>query len=240
MGTTAEKLAYLAETKQQIKTAIENKGVSIPDGTTFRQYAEKVGEISGGGSSKYGMTIDNIFGDVDENGTYVMPQPFGAVFSGIKTVNTKYAISLAYNKNIVSVSFPDLEVVNSGSALEYAFFECENIETISFPKLRSVSGENSFYYTFGYAKIKEVTFPALEEINTNYAFDRAFRYSGLEKISFPALTNVSSNPFGTSSFANVTNLKEIHFRADMQSVIEGLTGYSTKWGATNATIYFDL
>lgn len=51
MGTTAEKLAYLAETKEQIKTAIESKGVEIPDGTTFRQYADKIGEISGGGAT---------------------------------------------------------------------------------------------------------------------------------------------------------------------------------------------
>ena len=45
MGTTAEKLAYLQGTKDAIKAAIAAKGVSVPDGTTFRGYAEKIGEI---------------------------------------------------------------------------------------------------------------------------------------------------------------------------------------------------
>lgn len=45
MGTTADKLAYLQGTKAAIKSAIINKGVAVPDGTTFRGYAEKIGDI---------------------------------------------------------------------------------------------------------------------------------------------------------------------------------------------------
>lgn len=45
MGTTADKLAYLQGTKAAIKSAIINKGVAVPDGTTFRAYAEKIGDI---------------------------------------------------------------------------------------------------------------------------------------------------------------------------------------------------
>ena len=45
MGTTADKLEYLQGTKAAIKEAIVNKGVAVPDGTTFRGYAEKIGDI---------------------------------------------------------------------------------------------------------------------------------------------------------------------------------------------------
>lgn len=45
MGTTADKLAYLNGTKTAIKNAIVAKGVAVPDGTTFRQYAEKISDI---------------------------------------------------------------------------------------------------------------------------------------------------------------------------------------------------
>lgn len=48
MGTTTEKLTYLQGTKDAIKNAIVAKGVEVPEGTTFRGYAEKVGEISNG------------------------------------------------------------------------------------------------------------------------------------------------------------------------------------------------
>lgn len=45
MGTTADKLEYLDGTKSAIKQAIVNKGVAVPEGTTFRAYAEKIGSI---------------------------------------------------------------------------------------------------------------------------------------------------------------------------------------------------
>ena len=48
MGTTAEKLAYLDATKTAIKDAIVAKGVDVPEGTTFRQYADLISGISTG------------------------------------------------------------------------------------------------------------------------------------------------------------------------------------------------
>ena len=45
MGTTAEKLEYLSGTKTAIKNAIVAKGVTVPDSTTFRDYADKIADI---------------------------------------------------------------------------------------------------------------------------------------------------------------------------------------------------
>lgn len=46
MGTTADKLNYLIETKNAIKEAIISMGVTIDDSTPFRDYASKILEIS--------------------------------------------------------------------------------------------------------------------------------------------------------------------------------------------------
>ncbi|MDR0640085.1 MAG: hypothetical protein LBG27_14515 [Spirochaetaceae bacterium] len=43
----ATKLDYLNETKALIKTAIQGKGVTVPDGATFRSYAGKISGIVG-------------------------------------------------------------------------------------------------------------------------------------------------------------------------------------------------
>ena len=50
MGTTANKLLYLQDTKSAIKDAIVAKGVTVPTGTTFRDYATKIGDITTGSS----------------------------------------------------------------------------------------------------------------------------------------------------------------------------------------------
>ena len=69
MGTTAEKLAYLNDTKTAIKDAIVSKGVEVPEGTTFREYADLIQAISSGEGKyiweKYEVNLAS--GGVDEN-----------------------------------------------------------------------------------------------------------------------------------------------------------------------------
>ena len=52
MGTIAEQINYLADTKTAIKEALVAKGVSVSEDATFRSYAEKIGEIQSGGGSQ--------------------------------------------------------------------------------------------------------------------------------------------------------------------------------------------
>ena len=57
MGTNADKLEYLLETKNQIKQAIIDKGVNVADTDTFRSYATKIGEIQSGSPSTQAQSI---------------------------------------------------------------------------------------------------------------------------------------------------------------------------------------
>lgn len=45
------KLAYLAQTKTDIRQALQEKGSDVTTEDTFRSYADFVSEISGGGNS---------------------------------------------------------------------------------------------------------------------------------------------------------------------------------------------
>lgn len=49
MGTTADKLNYLMDTKTAIKEALIAKGVNVNNTDTFRSYADKIGQIQSGG-----------------------------------------------------------------------------------------------------------------------------------------------------------------------------------------------
>lgn len=60
MGTFAEKVSYLNDTKLLIKEAIENKGVAVEEDTPFREYANKIASIT--------PVIEAL--EVTENGTY--------------------------------------------------------------------------------------------------------------------------------------------------------------------------
>lgn len=61
-NTISDKLTYLEGTKSAIKNAIVAKGVAVSDSDTFRSYASKIGQISGGGGGKvhlndYGLKL---------------------------------------------------------------------------------------------------------------------------------------------------------------------------------------
>lgn len=51
MGTTADKLEYLSDTKELIRQAIIDKGVQVDLEETFRSYPDKISQIETGGSS---------------------------------------------------------------------------------------------------------------------------------------------------------------------------------------------
>lgn len=45
MSTTTDKLEYLDETKNQIKTALNELGAEISDSDTFRSYVTKINNL---------------------------------------------------------------------------------------------------------------------------------------------------------------------------------------------------
>lgn len=49
MGTIADKLSYLGETKREIREAITEKGVEVSENNTFRSYADLIRAIETGG-----------------------------------------------------------------------------------------------------------------------------------------------------------------------------------------------
>lgn len=108
MGTTAEKLAYLSETKTEIKNAIVAKGVEVPEGTTFRGYADLIAGISAGES----ITL--------ETGT-VTPVSSGKFYAYTFTIpiEGEQALFVCVNSEIDNISLFALSLPD-GSAFDSA------------------------------------------------------------------------------------------------------------------------
>ena len=201
-------------------TAAQAKGATMPQTQNSDNLAACVQSITtgggGGGNTQFGLTISDVLGTVDDTGAVSRTTISNALdFSGI-TSFTDYALSGKFMYSMFSpkqdVEFPDLTSIDS-SGMSYAFRDCTGITSLSFPALTSI-GQNGM----------------------NYAFRNCEK---LESISFPELTQVTS-PFNNYTFGGCSALTEIHFRADMQATIEALPNYSTKFGAPNASLIFDL
>lgn len=122
------------------------------------------------------------------------------------------------------------------------FKNCIALTQILLPELTTISGTFAAYTMFdGCTALATVSLPNLTTIIGEQAGDRMFAgCTSLQSISFPSLINVSGTNVLNQMFSGSTSLREIHFRADAQSTISSQVGYSSRFGATNATIYFDL
>ena len=89
MGTISDKLNYLAQTKEAIMNAIIAKGVGVLSSDTFRSYADKIAQITGGGSG--GKATNVITEDVGVRPT---------VRDAMKTRTRINAYSTANNSNV--------------------------------------------------------------------------------------------------------------------------------------------
>ena len=119
-----------------------------------------------------------------------------------------------------------------------------SLTAVYFPFLTTIgiNANSAFWFAFGnQINLTTVNMPSLTGIYSDYVFQNAFSgCTGLQSISFPSLTTITKSNVFVDAFNGCTGLTEIHFKASIQSTIEAQTGYSSKWGATNATIYFDL
>lgn len=114
MGTTKDKLVYLEETKADIRAALVEKGMDVPENTPFREYGKMIREISGDSLATVGdvkftvrkdlgsdwllcdgsmVDLENYPGlDICMQGTsdwekITMPSDFGTTFSEVLTAN---------------------------------------------------------------------------------------------------------------------------------------------------------
>lgn len=162
----------------------------------------------------------------------------------------------AYCTKLESVSFPKLEVIEGLQAMAYLFNYSKIITSITFPKLKRIGcstkqDSQQFYQAFNAnTMITEVYFPELTDIYCSGTSTSSGTFAScqkLQKIYLPKLSNIETVLTSSTGNTGIKNLfygcsalTEIHFGEDNRTYIESHVGYSTKWGATNATIYFDL
>lgn len=206
MGTIADKLTYLNDTKTAIKDAIVAKGISVSDTDTFRSYADKVAEIQ---TKKMGMSIGNIIGDVSSNGTYIPPsEPYTLDLTGIKIVNDRgFQYAFYGDKNIDKVIANDVTSVGL-YGFSNAFANAPKLSRVSFDGIEEADNTYAFYYLLYNTlspEYTQVSFAKLKKITGDFAFSYAFAGRSITSIPtmdeiFPSLEEITGERAFQSAF----------------------------------------
>ena len=182
MGTTADKIALLKNTKTEIKTAIENKGVEVGN-IPFGEYAEKINSITtGGGGEEIQGIVCNALSKSETTEIKIIPQSFTAnmtSFTGaflnhakLTTLPKKILTSNGTNFNSMFDGCGSIKTIpqfdtSKGTNFSYIFRSCTNLTTI--PLLNTSNGTN-FRSMFEQCS-KLTTIPLLNTSNgTNFTY----------------------------------------------------------------------
>lgn len=230
MGTTAEKLQALSNTKAAIKTAIEAKGVTVGD-VRFADYPSKIGEIQQGqvDKKKYGVGIDDLLGEVQDGKYYIPTSHFKLDFSGISAIEGD---SLYYKFAYTNVTDVDLRDLEYSENLDNTFAHCTILSSVNLQNLKRLGGglvyqglRNTFQYC---TSLSSISFPSLTAIN-DYGLHSSFQgMTQLTSMEFPALVQLSGN-----NIFNLTYVASDIVRVDF-SALERINGNTIFYSAFNS------
>lgn len=194
MSTVIENIERIETAKVNIKTAIEDKGVAVPETATLDAYPDLIGQIQGGGGEITAeMMRDMGFG--------------GSTFSQLPDMfkNADWSLKIKMNycfakcSSLASISLPSLPNVNE---MDSCFETNKSLTSISLPSLPKVfSMQNCFYYC---GSLTSITLPELPKVTSMYY---CFAYcTSLTSINLPELPKVSNMG---SCFNNCTSLENL-------------------------------
>jgi hypothetical protein len=186
---------------------------------------------------KYGMSIDDLLGDVDANGNYVLLTACATLdLSGIKTVGDYAFQFFAAGKSAITELLAN-DLVKAGN-LSFASFADSNtnFKRVVADALEEVT-TGSFQNSFDDATLESASFRSLKRITGNSAFNGAFSKSNLDLDEvFPNLEYISGNSAVGNIVKSSTSARATIRLSKVQTII-GATSYTN---ATFGTAYADI
>ena len=215
MGTTADKLNKLLNTKQAIKQSIISKGVEVNDDTVFADYPDKIAAIESGGGA----------------------DPYYEQLYMLRTSNETNMKGLFYYCNSPELDLSRLDT-SKATDMSYMFDHCTSQVNIDGWDTNKVTNTSyMFNYFAGSIDLTKLDFSNVT--NVSYMFN----YANIDKIILTGLnfskTNSFNNLFASASgdlldlsswnISNITNMSSMFSSARIKKI--DLTG----WKTTNVT-----
>ena len=127
MGTTAQKLNKILETKEAIRTAINNKGGTLTTTDTFASYPSAIDSLPSGGGGSLKTLLD-----ATKSTAYLFFNYKGTSIEGLisySDTSSVTSMSRMFYQCSNLVTIPQLDTSNV-TAMTYMFRECSNLTTI--------------------------------------------------------------------------------------------------------------
>ena len=194
MGTTVEKLDKVLETKEEIRTAINNKGGTLTESDTFSSYSTAIDNIqTGSGENPLQYVIDNQEGDGKPSCYYLFYFYKGTSLDNIlKSLDTSKVTNMDnmfYQcENLTSIPQLDTSKVTNMSSM---FYYCTRLTTIPQIDTSKVTNMDSMFCHCQ----NLTTIPQLDTskvTNMPYMFLHCYNLTSIPLLDTSNVTNMQS------------------------------------------------
>lgn len=202
MGTTADKLNKILETKQAIRQAIITKGVDVGEDTKFADYPSKIAAIQTGSGEGTGGASDAFFNMRTQNGTnmYALFTYYPGSELDLSTLDTSKATDMSmmfsYCWNISSLDLSSFNTINVNSM--YQMFAYSNFNDINLSSFDTRNVQNMTYMFQGNSNLQSLD---LSHFNTNNVTDMMCMFN-----SCGLLHSINVSGWDTSNVGNMMSM----------------------------------
>ena len=194
MGTTAQKLNKIIETKEAIRTAINNKGGTLTTTDTFASYPSAIDSLPSGG----GNTLKTLL-DATKSCYYL--------FNEYKGTSVNDLISFSDTSNVINMSYmfkscsrittiPQLDTSNVTNMI-YMFNDCNNLTTVILDTSNATDMSSMFY------NCNRLTTIDITHLNITRYYNISSFASGCKSLTKLIIRNMTTIPaLDTNSFNN--------------------------------------
>ena len=213
MGTTAQKLNKIIETKEAIRTAINNKGGTLTTTDTFASYPSAIDSLPSGGGDPLKEFLDETKSasylfcgrtyNSGENSVWYYYLTYERLQKLLKyetTSSVRNMIGMFYYCNkLTEIPLIDTRQV---TLMNYTFYYCENL--INFPQLDTSKVTGMIYMFYGCKKLTTIS-----QLDTSNASSLSNTFAGCSSLEFIPQLNTSKVSSMYNTFQSCYKLRKI-------------------------------
>lgn len=203
--TTVEKLNNLISIKQDIKTAIENKGVDMT-GVSFPGYASKIGEIASGvGYTDRDVIEARYQYNIANSASFVYSSAFE--YKLVETVDLPNCLYVGSNAFYYCASLTTVNLPVCTTLYDYAFRYCGILSSVSLPNVVRMSG----YCFANCVSLQTISLPNCSYVS-RYAF---WNCTNLKTIYMGTARSVVATMTQSNALSDCSALQSIYVPASL-------------------------
>lgn len=213
MGTTAQKLSKILETKEAIRTAINNKGGTLTTTDTFASYSTAIDSLPSGGGDPLKEFLDEtksasylFSGRTYNSGEYSVWYYYLTYERLQKILNYDTTSSVT---NIIGMFYycnklTEIPLIDTSQVklMNYTFYYCENL--ITFPQLDTSKVTGMIYTFYGCKKLVTIS-----QLNTSNVGSLSNTFAGCSSLETIPQLNTSKVTSMYNTFQSCYKLRKI-------------------------------